>query len=82
MHLSQGQKWFIIIVLCLSMSFFIITTALTMFPPRNSFSTPDAQRMSQYIRCISQAGSNFYGDAEKQAVMQCMQLFEQFNMIK
>ncbi len=79
MNLSNGQKWFLVITFGFSIMFFIISTALTMFPPSNTFSTPEKERAGQYTKCIQQAGNYFYGDSETLAISQCAQLFQLYN---
>lgn len=80
MNLSNGQKWFLVITVGVSIMFFIITTALSMIPPSNTFTSPEEKRATQYTKCVYQASNNLYGDAEKQALSQCMQIFEQTNI--
>lgn len=82
MYLSNGQRWFIVIMLSFSISFFIISTALTMFPPNDSYMTSEDKKMSSYESCVKQASVSLYGESEKQALSQCIQLIEHFNNYK
>lgn len=75
MNLTDGQKWFILLVLGGCFLFFFITFVVQSFSmDGGTYKTPEEVRATAYHDCISQA-EFFYDEAEIKAISQCEALY-------
>lgn len=75
MNLSNGQKWFLVIMFGIAMAFFIIMISWQM-KPIGSFSDPAQDLADRYHHCVQQAAGFLSGDNQAVALHTCKEIYQ------
>ena len=74
--LTDGQKWFLIIVGSTCFVIFFLVFIIQSFSSGGaSFQTPEQQQASIYDNCVRQAYNYTSGEAEIKSIDQCMEIY-------